>query len=254
MLGNLDRDDRGPRRQHRRRRRRVQGAVDEGSRRQLPWKDLGVDVVFESTGMFTERDGAAKHLAAGAKKVIITAPAKKPDVTVVLGVNDESYDPRPSTTSSRTRRARPTAWRRWPRCCTRPSASQARLDDHRPRLHQRPEPARPAAQGPAPRARRGAVDHPDHDRRGQGGRRGAAGAEGQARRHRDARADAERLGRRPGGAGREEGDRATRSTRRCKAAADGPLKGILQFATSRWCRSTSAATRTRRSSTPPTPR
>jgi glyceraldehyde 3-phosphate dehydrogenase len=60
---------------------------------QLPWKDLGVDVVFESTGIFTDRDGAAKHLAAGAKKVIITAPAKKPDVTVVLGVNDGQYDP-----------------------------------------------------------------------------------------------------------------------------------------------------------------
>jgi len=60
---------------------------------QLPWKDLGVDIVVESTGIFTDRDGAAKHLAAGAKKVIITAPAKKPDITVVLGVNDDKYDP-----------------------------------------------------------------------------------------------------------------------------------------------------------------
>jgi glyceraldehyde 3-phosphate dehydrogenase len=60
---------------------------------QLPWKELGVDIVLESTGIFTSRDGAAKHLAAGAKKVIITAPAKGPDVTVVLGVNDEMYDP-----------------------------------------------------------------------------------------------------------------------------------------------------------------
>jgi glyceraldehyde 3-phosphate dehydrogenase len=60
---------------------------------QLPWKDLGVDVVFESTGIFTARDGAAKHIEAGARKVIITAPAKGPDVTVVLGVNDEKYDP-----------------------------------------------------------------------------------------------------------------------------------------------------------------
>ena len=58
----------------------------------LPWKDLGVDVVFECTGKFTDRDGAAKHLAAGAKKVIVTAPAKKPDVTIVMGVNDEKYD------------------------------------------------------------------------------------------------------------------------------------------------------------------
>ena len=59
----------------------------------LPWGDLGVDVVIESTGLFTKRDDAAKHLEAGAKKVIITAPAKEPDVTVALGVNFESdYD------------------------------------------------------------------------------------------------------------------------------------------------------------------
>ena len=60
---------------------------------QLPWKDLGVDVVFESTGLFTNRDDAAKHVTAGAKKVVITAPAKGPDITVVLGVNDDKYDP-----------------------------------------------------------------------------------------------------------------------------------------------------------------
>jgi glyceraldehyde 3-phosphate dehydrogenase len=59
---------------------------------ELPWRDLGVDVVFESTGKFTKRDDAAKHLAAGAKKVIITAPAKGPDVSLVLGVNEGSYD------------------------------------------------------------------------------------------------------------------------------------------------------------------
>ena len=60
----------------------------------LPWGDLGVEVVIESTGLFTARDEAAKHLEAGAKKVIISAPAKEPDITVVLGVNFESdYDP-----------------------------------------------------------------------------------------------------------------------------------------------------------------
>jgi glyceraldehyde 3-phosphate dehydrogenase len=59
----------------------------------LPWGDLGVDVVIESTGFFTARDDAAKHLSAGAKKVIISAPAKEPDVTVALGVNfDSDYD------------------------------------------------------------------------------------------------------------------------------------------------------------------
>jgi glyceraldehyde 3-phosphate dehydrogenase len=58
----------------------------------LPWGDLGVDVVIESTGFFTKRDDAAKHLAAGARKVVISAPATEPDVTVVLGVNFDAYD------------------------------------------------------------------------------------------------------------------------------------------------------------------
>jgi glyceraldehyde 3-phosphate dehydrogenase len=59
----------------------------------LPWRELDVDVVIESTGVFTHREGAAKHLEAGAKKVIISAPAKGPDVTLVLGVNEANYDP-----------------------------------------------------------------------------------------------------------------------------------------------------------------
>jgi len=58
----------------------------------LPWGDLGVDVVIESTGFFTKRDDAAKHLAGGAKKVVISAPATEPDATVVLGVNFDTYD------------------------------------------------------------------------------------------------------------------------------------------------------------------
>ncbi|HEY1360494.1 MAG TPA: type I glyceraldehyde-3-phosphate dehydrogenase [Thermoleophilaceae bacterium] len=59
----------------------------------LPWSDAGADVVIESTGLFTARDDAAKHIEAGAKKVIISAPAKGPDVTLALGVNDDAYDP-----------------------------------------------------------------------------------------------------------------------------------------------------------------
>src|SRR5690606_33880555 len=59
----------------------------------LPWSDLGVDIVIESTGRFTNRADAAKHLEAGARKVIISAPGKNEDVTVVLGVNEEMYDP-----------------------------------------------------------------------------------------------------------------------------------------------------------------
>jgi glyceraldehyde 3-phosphate dehydrogenase (phosphorylating) len=60
----------------------------------LPWKALGVDLVLESTGRFTDRDTAGKHLAAGAKKVVISAPAKKEDITIVMGVNEGKYDPK----------------------------------------------------------------------------------------------------------------------------------------------------------------
>src|SRR5215475_1436710 len=59
----------------------------------MPWADLGVDVVLESTGFFTDREGAQKHLDAGAKKVVVSAPATDPDITIVLGVNDDQYDP-----------------------------------------------------------------------------------------------------------------------------------------------------------------
>jgi glyceraldehyde 3-phosphate dehydrogenase len=62
--------------------------------KELPWKALNVEVVIESTGRFTDREGAGKHLSAGAKQVIISAPAKDPDVTVVLGVNDDQIDPK----------------------------------------------------------------------------------------------------------------------------------------------------------------
>ena len=69
---------------------RVLALKDPGS---LPWKELGVDVVVESTGLFVDTATASKHIQAGAKKVIITAPAKDPDVTLVLGVNEKMYDP-----------------------------------------------------------------------------------------------------------------------------------------------------------------
>src|SRR5438034_11337331 len=60
----------------------------------LPWKDLGVDIVLESTGRFTDASAAKKHIDAGAKKVIISAPAKGEDITIVLGVNETKYDPK----------------------------------------------------------------------------------------------------------------------------------------------------------------
>jgi glyceraldehyde 3-phosphate dehydrogenase len=67
---------------------------------ELPWKDLGVDVVVESTGLFTKREAAAKHLDAGAKKVVISAPATGEDLTVVKGVNDDAYDGSQSVVSN----------------------------------------------------------------------------------------------------------------------------------------------------------
>jgi glyceraldehyde 3-phosphate dehydrogenase len=98
--------------------RRRQG--DRGRQREvagrLPWKKLGVDYVIESTGLFTDGEKAKGHLTAGAKKVIISAPAKGEDITVVMGVNHEKYDAA-STTSCRTRAARPTASCRSCTCC-----------------------------------------------------------------------------------------------------------------------------------------
>ena len=68
--------------------------ISEKDPAKLPWKELGVDLVIESTGVFTDRENASKHIQAGAKKVLITAPAKNPDITIVLGVNDADYDPK----------------------------------------------------------------------------------------------------------------------------------------------------------------
>ena len=68
------------------------GVISEREPAKLPWKDLGVDVVVESTGLFTDREGASQHLTAGAEKVVISAPATDPDITIVPGVNDDKYD------------------------------------------------------------------------------------------------------------------------------------------------------------------
>jgi glyceraldehyde 3-phosphate dehydrogenase len=68
--------------------------ISEKDPAKLPWKELKVDLVIESTGVFTDRESTSKHIQAGAKKVLITAPAKNPDITIVLGVNDADYDPK----------------------------------------------------------------------------------------------------------------------------------------------------------------
>ena len=195
----------------------------------LPWGDLGVEVVIESTGLFTKRDDAAKHLEAGAKKVIISAPATDPDVTVALGVNfDEAYDPEQhhiiSNASCTTNCLAPVA-----KVLHDSGRDRARADDHDPRLHRRPAPPGHAAQGPAPGAGGGAQPDPDDDRRREGGRPGAAGAQGQAERDRRARAGGDRLGGRPGVRGRRERHEREEINAAVKEAAEGPLAGILSY-------------------------
>ena len=143
------------------RRVRVTAETDPAN---LPWRELGAEVVVESTGRFTERAAAARHLEAGAKKVIISAPAKGPDVTICLGVNEEMYDKAKhdviSNASCTTNCLAPVA-----KVLLDNFGVGARLHDHDPRLHQRPERPRLPAQGPAPGAGRGALHHPHHHRR-----------------------------------------------------------------------------------------
>ena len=88
----------------------------------LPWRDMEVDVVVESTGLFTNREGASQHLTAGADKVVISAPATDPDLTIV-SASTTTPTTRRSTTSSPTPRARPTRSGRWPRSCATTSGS-----------------------------------------------------------------------------------------------------------------------------------
>ena len=163
----------------------------------LPWGELGVDVVIESTGLFTKREDAAKHLDAGAKKVIISAPATDPDVTVALGVNfDDAYDPDSHHIISNAS------------CTTNCLAPVAKvLHDavgiehglmttiHAYTADQR---LQDMPHKDLRRARAAALNLiPTTDRRREGGRPGAAGAQRQAQRDRGARPGADRLGRRP---------------------------------------------------------
>ena len=97
--------------------------IQERDPGKLPWENLGVDIALESTGLFTAREKASLHLSAGAKKVIISAPAKNPDITVCYGVNHTNYDSGSRITSSRMRHVRPIVSRPWPKCCTNLLAS-----------------------------------------------------------------------------------------------------------------------------------
>ena len=191
----------------------------------LPWGDLGVDVVIESTGFFTKREDAAKHLDAGAKKVIISAPATEPDATVVLGVNfDDVYDADNhhviSNASCTTNCLAPVA-----KVLHDDGRHRARPDDDDPRLHGRPAPPGRAAQGPAPRPRGGDQPRAGLDRRGQGDRPRDPRAPGQAARLRRARPRADRLGRRPHRADAARDERRRDQRRR---SARRPTRGPLE--------------------------
>ena len=167
----------------------------------LPWGELGVDVVVESTGFFTDGTKAKAHLDAGAKKVVISAPAKNEDITIVMGVNDDQYNKDEHHIISNAS------------CTTNCLAPFAKvlLDNFGIRrgymntIHsytERPEDPRPAAQGPASCPRGRHVHDPHHHRRRPRGLARAAGAQGQAGRLRHPRSHARRVHGRPhGGAG-----------------------------------------------------
>ena len=135
----------------------------------LPWGDVGAEVVIESTGLFTDRENAAKHLSAGAKKVMISAPATNPDATLALGRQLRRLrqgDPR--------RRLERFLHDQLPRSdregAPREGRDRARRDDDRPRLHLRPAPPGRPPQGPAAGARCRDQPDPDLDRRREGDR------------------------------------------------------------------------------------
>ena len=158
----------------------------------LPWGELGVEIVLESTGFFTKRDGAEKHLEAGAKKVVISAPATDPDITIVLGVNDDAYDPDRhhivSNASCTTNCVAPLA-----KVLNDLAGIQSGFMTTIHAYTQDQRSSRHAALRPAAGPRGSHQPHPDLDGRSQGDRPRLARAAGQDRRHGHARAGRERL-------------------------------------------------------------
>ena len=229
VAGPPRRDGRGHRRRHRGRRRQLLKILAERDPAEIPWGDLGVDVVIESTGFFTDRDKAAAHLEAGAPRVIISAPATGADATFVMGVNDDTFDPAKHKVVSNAS------------CTTNcfvpdDQGPRRRLrrregpDDHDPRLHRRPEAGRRSPQRPAPGPRRGHQHRAHLDRRRPGHRPGARGDEGQARRHLAAGARARRLDHRLHRHPQDRRSPSTRSTRPSRPPPpSGPLAGILEY-------------------------
>ena len=210
----------------------------------LPWKDLGVDIVVESTGKYTKRPDVIQHIEkGGAKKVIVSAPATDPG---------RHHRPRRQREDLRSGQA-PHPLERLlhdqlpgPRGQGPPRGLRHRegLHDHDPLLHQRPEDPRRAPQGPPPGPGRRRVPDPDDDRRGQGRRPGPARAQGQDRRHLHPRPDPQRLPRRPRRRPEEEGD-GRRGQRRLQEGRRGRAsRASSTTPTSRSSRSISCTIRT----------
>jgi len=139
----------------------------------IPWESVGAEIVIESTGRFTKAEDARKHLRGSVKKVIISAPAKNEDITIVLGVNEDKYDPAAhhviSNASCTTNCLAPVA-----KVIHEKVRHPQRPDDHDSLVHERSATARLAAQRPKTRAGGGAEHDSDLDWRGESRRIGAA--------------------------------------------------------------------------------
>ena len=142
-------------------------ALAEKDPTKLPWRDMGIDIVIESTGRFTDAEKARAHLQAGAKKVIITAPAKGEDITICLGVNETKYD-HADPQHHLERLLHHQLPRAGGQGAQRSLRHPPRPDDDDPLLHDGSEPSGQCPQGSAPRARRRDQHRADDHRRGQG--------------------------------------------------------------------------------------
>ena len=215
----------------------------------IAWGDVGADVVIESTGHFTDGVAAAAHLKGGARKVIISAPAKGDVPTFVLGVNDDRLDPDShdvfSNGSCTTNSLAPLG-----EGAQRLVRHRVRTDDDGPRLHGRPASPRRAALRPAPGPRGGRVDHPDVVGCGEGDRQGHPRARRASHRRRAARSRPGGLDHRPHRGPPAESPMSRTSTRRsARRPAPSGCGTTCSTPRRRWSRRTSSATLTRRSST-----